>query len=58
MLGACGYNLIEADSGTKAVMLVNKFAEVIHLIITDTVMPGLNGPKRPKKSKYLVRRSR
>ncbi len=38
-----GYRLLEAADGTEALSLSERCAEPIHLMITDVVMPGMNG---------------
>lgn len=38
-----GYRVISANLPTEALELVAQFPDAIHLIITDVVMPGLNG---------------
>jgi two-component system, cell cycle sensor histidine kinase and response regulator CckA len=38
-----GYRLLEAADGTEALSLCQRFDEPIQLLITDVVMPGMNG---------------
>jgi two-component system, cell cycle sensor histidine kinase and response regulator CckA len=38
-----GYTVIEAASGTEALQRFNEFEGVIHLLLTDVVMPEMNG---------------
>jgi CheY-like chemotaxis protein len=38
-----GYKVLTAPSPEAAVHLVGHYAETIHLLITDVVMPGMNG---------------
>src|SRR5271169_1806264 len=38
-----GYRVLEAPNGTAALAIAAKLAGQIHLVITDVVMPGLNG---------------
>ena len=47
-----GYNVLEADGGEKALEIVQGGAE-IHLIITDVVMPNMDGPTMVKHVKKL-----
>jgi len=38
-----GYRVIEADNGEAALIAASKHTDTIDLIITDVVMPGMNG---------------
>jgi len=38
-----GYSVILAGGGDEAVLLAGDFKEPIHLLVTDVVMPGMNG---------------
>jgi CheY-like chemotaxis protein len=40
-----GYSVVEATGGAEAIRLVERFAGPIDLLITDVVMPGMNGRK-------------
>ena len=42
-LRTLGYSVLEAESGQQALSLVADFDGVIHLLITDIVMPKMNG---------------
>jgi len=42
VLAEAGYRVLEAQSGEAALLVIDKEPE-IHLILTDIVMPGLNG---------------
>src|SRR5690606_390000 len=42
ILGSAGYSLLEADSGEVAMRLAEQ-APTIHLLITDVILPGLDG---------------
>lgn len=43
ILVRAGYRVLEAASGTEAIDLAQRDAETIHVVLTDVVMPGLNG---------------
>ena len=38
-----GYNVLQAESPEKALVLVKQFSGPIHLLLTDVIMPGMNG---------------
>lgn len=40
-----GYEVLEADSGENAIEVFTEYAGDIDMIITDVMMPGINGPK-------------
>ena len=39
-----GYKVIEAGSGEEALSIINERGKEISLIVTDVMMPGMNGP--------------
>ena len=43
VLEKCGYKIIEAAEGYSALKLSTQFQDTIHMVITDIVMPGMNG---------------
>jgi two-component system cell cycle sensor histidine kinase/response regulator CckA len=44
-----GYNVLEAGNGVEALRVVQEHAtESIHLMVTDIIMPGMNGQKLAK----------
>lgn len=44
-----GYEVLEADSGENAVDVFSQHSGQIDVIITDVIMPGMNGPKMIEK---------
>lgn len=44
-----GYKVVEMDNGSYAVMWVEKHDDVIDLLLTDVIMPGMNGMDLHKK---------
>ena len=45
ILESCGYTLLEAADGVEALELLKSQSSSIHLLLTDVVMPRMNGPK-------------
>jgi PAS domain S-box-containing protein len=45
VLASSGYTVLVAKSGTEALELSSGHSGPIHLLLTDVVMPGLNGPQ-------------
>ncbi len=43
ILSDCGYHVLTARSPGEACLLVEKHAGNIHLLVTDVIMPGMNG---------------
>ena len=39
-----GYKVIEAGSGEEALAIINEHGKEISLVVTDVIMPGMNGP--------------
>ncbi|MCA1660183.1 MAG: response regulator, partial [Verrucomicrobiaceae bacterium] len=44
VLGEAGYEILQAESPEAAVELAHERKKPIHLLVTDIVMPGMNGP--------------
>lgn len=40
-----GYNIFEAVNGESALEIIKEHGEQINIIITDVIMPGMNGPE-------------
>jgi CheY-like chemotaxis protein len=43
VLRDCGYHLIEAETAEAALQQAESYPAVIHLLLTDVVLPGLTG---------------
>ncbi len=48
-----GYRVIEASDGNAALELVKQHSGEIHLLLTDVVMPGMNGKELSERLKIL-----
>jgi two-component system cell cycle sensor histidine kinase/response regulator CckA len=44
VLQSLGYTVLEASNGAEACEISQRHREPIHLVLTDVVMPGMNGP--------------
>ncbi len=43
-----GYSVLSARDGSEALKIANQQQEPIHLLLTDAVMPGINGHELSK----------
>lgn len=43
MLKGLGYNVLSAHDGEMAIQIVNSYKNTIHLLLTDIIMPQMNG---------------
>jgi PAS domain S-box-containing protein len=48
-----GYNVLEAGGGEEALEIVQNDQQTIHLVITDVVMPNMDGPTMVRHVKQL-----
>jgi two-component system, cell cycle sensor histidine kinase and response regulator CckA len=49
ILQSAGYTVIEASSGPEALKILEDYAEPVDLMLTDVVMPGMNGRELAQK---------
>lgn len=49
VLEQCGYRVLSAAKGEDAIALAKGFGGTIHLLLTDIVMPGMNGRELAKQ---------
>jgi len=54
LLRARGYEVIEACDGEEALALAEEHAGAIDLLISDVIMPGLDGPTMLKKARPFL----
>jgi len=48
-----GYHVVEASDGYEAMSLADQYAGEIQLLLTDVVMPGMNGKELSERLKGL-----
>ena len=53
MLEQNGYTVLEADNGAHAVEVAKGHHGPIHLLMTDVLMPGMNGPALAEKMLWI-----
>lgn len=49
-----GYDVIEAADGEEALILAEEHAGTIDMMISDVIMPGLDGPSLLKKARPFL----
>ncbi|MEM6627227.1 MAG: ATP-binding protein [Pseudomonadota bacterium] len=55
LLASCGYQVMEAGDGEDALDLIKEHSGAIDLLISDVVLPGMDGPALLKEAKpYLA----
>jgi two-component system cell cycle sensor histidine kinase/response regulator CckA len=54
LLRARGYEVIEAADGEEALVLAEQYAGQIDLLISDVIMPGIDGPTLLKKARAYL----
>ncbi len=53
VLNVLGYEVFEASSGIQAIQLANLYKNPIHLLLTDVIMPRMNGRELAEKIKVI-----
>jgi two-component system cell cycle sensor histidine kinase/response regulator CckA len=54
LLRARGYEVLEAADGEEALALAEEYANRIDLLISDVIMPGIDGPTLLKKARGFI----
>ncbi len=54
MLERSGYKVVSANNGEDAIKLINTYERSIHLLLTDVVMPGMNGKELAESIKIKI----
>jgi two-component system cell cycle sensor histidine kinase/response regulator CckA len=54
LLRARGYEVIEACDGEEALVLAEEYAGKIDLLISDVIMPGIDGPTLLKRAREFL----
>lgn len=49
MLESAGYTVLLAANGEEALLLLERYREPVHLMVTDVVMPGMSGQNVAKR---------
>jgi CheY-like chemotaxis protein len=53
LLEANGYQVLAAEDPTKAIEIAGRLEVVIHLLLTDVLMPGMNGRELAQRVREL-----
>ena len=58
LLKSCGYDVVEAADGEKALAILEAEPNSFDLLISDVVLPGIDGPALVKKARKLIENTR
>jgi two-component system, cell cycle sensor histidine kinase and response regulator CckA len=58
LLASCGYQVMEAGDGEQALEIIKENAGSIDLLISDVVMPGMDGPALLKEARPWLAKTR
>jgi CheY-like chemotaxis protein len=53
ILERCGYHVLAPGNGQAALRFAQESQEPIHLLLTDTIMPVMNGPELAKQLRSI-----
>jgi CheY-like chemotaxis protein len=48
-----GYSVLEADGGAQALQIMTEHPGIIHLLLSDVIMPRMGGPELAKRGKAI-----
>ena len=54
ILESYGYHVVEAKDGTEALRLTEEHPAEIHLLLTDVILPGMNGKTLSEQMRVLL----
>lgn len=54
ILESYGYHILEAKNGNEALHLTEGYSDEIHLLLTDVILPGMNGKTLAEHMRTLV----
>jgi PAS domain S-box-containing protein len=54
ILESYGYHILEAKNGNEAVRLAKEYSSEIHLLLTDVILPGMNGKTLSEHMRSLL----
>jgi two-component system, cell cycle sensor histidine kinase and response regulator CckA len=58
LLASCGYQVMEAGDGEQALGIIKENAGSIDLLISDVVMPGMDGPALLREARPWLGKTR
>jgi signal transduction histidine kinase/CheY-like chemotaxis protein len=53
ILTSLGYTVLSAENGSKALAILANYEQPVHLLLTDVIMPGINGKELYDKALLL-----
>ncbi|MBI9097625.1 MAG: response regulator [Spirochaetaceae bacterium] len=53
IIKSLGYKVLSADNGSEALSILSEYDEPVHLLLTDVIMPGINGKDLFSRAKLI-----